>query len=281
MPTIRARLRIPLSIWLALVEAAISGCLGPRPQLPPESHAPSPAGWRQGARTQSASAIDRGWWHQFGDNTLDGLVEQGLRGNDDQRIAIARVAEARAALSLSRSALLPHINAEATGSRDAGISPFGTADQQSSGAFGASVAYDTDLFGRLRDESAAASARLLESQATRDTVQIAIVSTIAACYISLLGLDARLEIAQSTLTLRADSLHVAQRRYAIGYSTDLDLKQAEAEYLATQRLLPALKLSITTQENALSLLLGQTPQSIERGLKLDELLIPQLPSALP
>jgi NodT family efflux transporter outer membrane factor (OMF) lipoprotein len=212
---------------------------------------------------------------------LDGLVERAVRENDDLQIAVARVAEARAVLSLSRAALLPHVDAQATGSRDAGISPFGLADQQTGGGFGASIAYDTDIFGRLRNERGAARAGLSESQGVRDTVRLSVASAAAASYITLRGLDASLEIAQSTLTVRADSLRISRRRYATGYSTALDLKQAEAEYLATQRLIPQLHLAIESEENALSVLLGSSPDTIGRGASLEDISTPVLPHALP
>jgi NodT family efflux transporter outer membrane factor (OMF) lipoprotein len=239
-----------------------------------------PATWRHGEAADGAP-IAENWWREFGDGALDSLVERAVRENDDLQIAIAHVAEARASLSLSRAALLPHVDAQASGVREAGVSPFGLADQQTGGGFGASIAYDTDLFGRLRNERGAAQARLFASQGVRDTVQLFVASAAAASYITLRGLDARLEIAQSTLAVRADSLRVAQRRYALGYSTALDLKQADAEYLATQRLIPQLHLAIESEENALSILLGNAPGAINRGARLVDIRTPELPRALP
>jgi outer membrane protein, multidrug efflux system len=260
--------------------ALLGGCMGPRPPVPPGSHIEAPPTWRHGEHAQGAP-IATNWWREFGDTALDDLVERALRENDDLQIATARVTETRAALSLSRAALLPHIDTQAMGSRDAGISPFGLASQQTSGGFGASIAYDIDLFGRVRNERGAAQARLFESQGARDTVRLSVASAAAASYITLRGLDASLQIAQSTLTVRADSLRIAQRRYALGYSTALDLNQAEAEYQATQRLLPQLHLAIESQENAFSTLLGTSPDTIERGSPLADIRTPVLPRVLP
>jgi multidrug efflux system outer membrane protein len=260
--------------------------MGPRSPVPPASRVEPPQSWRGGAPRQDltngvVTTIDARWWREFGDPTLVRLVESALERNDDQRIAIARVAEARAAVKLARGALLPSADAQVSGAREAGVSPFGTANQQSAGELTASVAYDTDIFGRLRNESAAAVARLLESAAARDTVTLAVASATASSYITIRALDARLEIVQSTLALRAESLHIAQRRYAVGYSTALDLEQAKAEYLSAQRLVPELHLALVKQENALSALLSNVPGAIPRGEKLEELRLPTLPDALP
>lgn len=43
------------------------------------------------------------WWHQFGDDTLDSLVERAILDNDERRIAIARSSEARANARLARA----------------------------------------------------------------------------------------------------------------------------------------------------------------------------------
>jgi outer membrane protein, multidrug efflux system len=266
-----------------LMFATLSGCMGPRPSPPPDATVETPLSWRaiDTASVGAITTIDNRWWREFGDPTLNQLIDLAARQNDDQSIAVARVTEARAALKLARASLLPSVNALATGGRDAGISPFGLENQQTEGEFGASIAYDADIFGRLRYESAAAKARLLESAATRDAMKLSVAAVVAASYITLRALDARLDIAESTLRLRADSLQIAKRRYAIGYSTALDLKLAEAEYFATKQLIPELHLARTSQENALSLVLGHSPEAIPRGRTLEDLTTPALPSALP
>ena len=270
---------------MLLTIAGLSSCMGPRPSVPPDAKVDPPPAWRGNApttvTTNRATTLNSHWWREFGDSTLDQLVELAARQNDDQSIAVARVTEARAALKLARAQLLPSVNVLATGEREAGISPFGRADQQTDGGFGASIAYDADIFGRLRSAHAAAKARLFETEAIRDVVKLSVTSIVAASYISLRALDARLDIAESTLTLRAESLQIAKRRYAVGYSTALDLKLAEAEYLATKRLIPELHLALASEENALSVVLGNSPGAIPRGRALGDLTIPALPSALP
>jgi NodT family efflux transporter outer membrane factor (OMF) lipoprotein len=225
--------------------------------------------------------VDCRWWHQFGDDTLDSLVERAILDNDDERIAIARVSEARANARLARAATLPHVELHGVAKRDAGISPFGLADQETASEFELSIAYDTDIFGRLRNVAAAAAARMAEAEATSDAVHLAVASATAAAYIGLRALDAQLEVVQSTLALRAESLRVAEHRFATGYSSALDLRQAESEYLATQQLIPELKVAITTQENALTILLSRTPGPIPRGTPFAALRTPVPPHTLP
>jgi outer membrane protein, multidrug efflux system len=112
-------------------------------------------------------------------------------------------------------------------------------------------------------------------------VKLAVASSAAAGYIGLRSLDARLAVVRDTVTARAESLRVAQRRAQQGYATQLELEQAEAEYHATEQLVPALQLAIARQENGLSALLGENPRAIERGIALAALTIPSVPTMLP
>jgi outer membrane protein, multidrug efflux system len=263
-----------------LLVVGLCSCAGVRPPLPAESRIEAPSAWRDG-ETTTVVPVDPRWWHQFGDDTLDSLVERAVLDNDDERIAIARLSEARADARLARSTTLPHMELQSVVKRDAGISPFGLADQETAADFGVSIAYDTDIFGRLRNIAGAASARVAEAAATRDAVHLAVASATAAAYIGLRALDARLEVVQSTLALRAESLRVEEHRSATGYSSALELRQAESEYLATKQLIPQLQTAITAQENALAMLLGRTPGPIPRGTPFAALQTPALPHTLP
>jgi NodT family efflux transporter outer membrane factor (OMF) lipoprotein len=100
-------------------------------------------------------------------------------------------------------------------------------------------------------------------------------------YVLLRALDTRLELLSSTRDVRADALRVAQRRLDSGYGTVLEARQAEAELRATEQQIPGVQLAITRQEHALSLLLGDMPSSIARGLTLSALPIPDPGTGVP
>src|SRR5262249_9002712 len=133
----------------------------------------------------------------------------------------------------------------------------------------------------LRNASKAARAALLASEAAHDNVRLAIASSAASGYIGLRSLDARLTILRDTLTARANSLKIAQRRAQSRYATQLELDQAEAEYRSTEQQIPTTELAITRQEDGLSLLLGDNPRAIERGAALSALNFPAVPAMVP
>jgi len=146
----------------------------------------------------------------------------------------------------------------------------------------ATIAYDFDLFGRLASANAAARADLLSSKASHDAVVLGAASTTAAAYITLLGLDERLRIARETVAARADQLRIQRRLTDRGYSSQLELRQAEAEYQSAQDLVPQLELSIAEEEDALSVLLGVPPAAVARETAdLAHLQAPAIPAGLP
>ena len=264
-------------IWFVAV--LLAACAGPRPNAPPDAAVIVPAAWRDGA--DGNGEVTAAWWQGFGDPALTKIVEHAVAHNVDIAIAAARVEEARAQFSAARGQLLPSVELAAGGRRERFLNAFGQSATQTAERAEIDISYDVDLFGRLRNASDAARASLLATQAARDSVTLAVASSAAAGYIGLRALDARLSVVRETVDARAGSLKIAQRRAQSGYATRLELEQAEAELRGTEQLVPALQLAITRQENGLSVLLGENPRAIERGVALSALTTPAVPPMLP
>ncbi|KQR80501.1 efflux transporter outer membrane subunit [Sphingomonas sp. Leaf343] len=271
--------RNALLLGLALAQT-LAACAGPRPAPPQGASVVPPPAWRT-VLDGPGAPIRADWWTAFGDPVLVDLVARALAANPDLGVAAARVEESRATERLARAQRTPTLNAGLPTTEGQTVSPFGTP----STAFGAqpsiTASYDLDLFGRLRQASAAARAQALASEGARDTVRLAIVSGVASGYIQLRALDQRLAVARETLAARSEALRIARRRAETGYTSNLELRQAEGEYRATEQLVPQAQLLVARQENALSLLLGTLPGPIPRGLPLDRLLAPAVPDGLP
>jgi outer membrane protein, multidrug efflux system len=265
---------------VSLVTAMLAACAGPRPNAPVDTTVIAPAAWRDGTTGASDAEIAE-WWRAFKDPVLTRIVEHALTSNVDVAIAATRVEEARAQFSAARGQLLPSAELVAGGKRERFLNAFGQPASQSAEQAQIQISYDLDLFGRLRDASAAARAAFLATQAAQDNVKLAVASSAAAGYIGLRALDARLEVVRETLVAREGSLRIARRRAQSGYATQLELEQAEAEFHATEQLIPPLQLAITRQENGLSVLLGENPRGIERGVALSALTTPAVPPMLP
>ncbi|MBE1529995.1 NodT family efflux transporter outer membrane factor (OMF) lipoprotein [Sphingopyxis sp. OAS728] len=259
--------------------AALTACAGPQVATTTVAPVAPPLAWRTDAGP--SAALQRDWWRSFGDPTLTALVDAALANNSDIGVAAARVREARANVALARAQTLPAIDATLGGGRSRSVNAFGQPVEQNFAQPQLQVAYEVDLFGRLADQQSAARDLYLASEAAHDTIQLSIAAAVAGNYVVLRGLDARLEVARETVSARSESLRIAKSRVGSGYSPKLELEQAQAEYDATAQIVPQIELAIARTEDALSLLVGDSPRAIERGEALDRLTVPLVPDGLP
>jgi outer membrane protein, multidrug efflux system len=266
--------------FAALGLLLLAACVGSRPEPPTHASVTPPQIWR--TDVSPGGGISSNWWQAFGDPVLTRVVDSAVDNNVDIGLAAARVAEARGQFHLAKTQTLPNVVGVAGGGRQRDLNPgFGIPESQTAGQAEVSISYDLDFFGRLTHASDAARAALLSSEAARDNIRLAVAASAAAGYITLRALDARLAVLRATLAARADSLKIARRRLETGYSSELDLAQAEADYRAAAQLIPVALLAIARQEDGLSMLLGVNPQQIDRGVDLDKLAFPSVPATLP
>ena len=274
---------------LALLSAALllAGCaVGPdykRPevQVPPEFRGQSPD-----VPASERSIADLAWWEVFQDEVLQELLRTALAANYDLRIAAARVLDARAQVTINRSFQFPDVtgNASAAYTRIFGdlapsqfkstFSPVGTLD----------LAWELDLWGRLRRATEAARGDLLATEDARQFVMSTLISDVATAYFQLRELDLELEISRRTLASRQGSLRLVQRRYEGGVAALIDVRQAEVLLYTAAETIPDVERRIGQTENLISLLLGRHPGSVLRGRSTAEELAlapPNVPAGLP
>lgn len=258
---------------------ALSACVPTLQDAPVGAAVAPPVEWR--TQLATAAPVEDQWWSSFGDPQLTRLVEQARLNNPDIRIAAAKVEDARATEQGSRGYLLPSLGAGVEGGVRREVSTFGQAQESvvAKPAFRAS--YEVDLFGKNAARVDAAEAGFAASAAGEEAARLAVTAATASGYIMLLALDARLAVLEETLASRQDAVKFARDRAEVGYTSQLPLRQAEAEYQATAQLVPQLKAQIARQENALSTLTGKLPGSIERGGSLSDLKTPAAPATLP
>ncbi|AZI37017.1 putative outer membrane efflux protein [Caenibius tardaugens NBRC 16725] len=273
------RARAPASHASWLLPLLLAGCAGPHVETAQLAPLTPPAQWR--VDPGATAPLERAWWQAFGDPVLTELVTHALANNLDIAIAGTRVRDAKAQEMAARAALLPTLDAVASGADSRSLNAFGQPTEQTAAQPQVQAAWEIDLFGRLSDTRSAARSAWLASEAARDSVRLSIASAVASGYINLLALDARLQTAQQTLTARAQTLRLIQRREAAGYSPKLERMQAEAEYQAAAQIIPPLEQAIAQQENGLKLLTGELPGAIARGGTLATLTEPAIPDGLP
>ncbi|TFW27588.1 efflux transporter outer membrane subunit [Massilia horti] len=268
--------RVGAALLLALV---LAGC-GMAPQKPPASTLVMPPAWRTPV-VGPESKVERDWWRAFDDPALDALVRKALEHNADLRTARSRLQEYRARVIVAQSAQRPELNANLSPSKSRLIGPFGTPIQIAAITGGVTASYEVDLSGALAATTAAARFDYQTQQAAADAAALSVAATVASGYLNLRGLDAQLVVAHDTLISRQRSFDLARRQFEVGYSSRLELAQAEAELHTAAGVVPQLEQAIGEQENALSVLVGDNPGPVARGRTLSELNAPSIAPGLP
>src|SRR5512132_115839 len=223
-----------------------------------------PAAWRESADN---SVRDGNWWRVYADPALEALIAESLANNRDLARAAARVDEARALVQQSEAAYFPTVDATFNRNRTlssaaTGLLPPGVQRERNDYRAAISVAYEVDLWGRLRATTAAARADLLASEAARETVRITLSADVAKTWFALRALDAQVEATRRTLALREQGLGLQQKRFDGGVISEYDYRQLEAEVAAARAQLPPLERDREIQETALAVLLGRSPRVI-------------------
>jgi multidrug efflux system outer membrane protein len=235
------------------------------------------------AQRTAASFGDEKWWDVFQDEELRKLIRTALKSNYDVRIAATRILEAQAQLGITRADQYPSLQAggSLTDQRTPQIGPV-PSFEVSLGQVTTSAAWNLDFWGRYRRATEAARANLLANEWAQKQVMATLVENVATGYFQLRELDLELEISKRTLGSRNESLKLTQTLEQHGLSSLLDVRQSEQLVYTAAAEVPDFERQIAQQENALSILLGQNPGDIPRGLRLTEQPhAPEVPAGLP
>ncbi len=266
----------------AVLVLALAGCavgpnfVKPQPDMPP--------GYRSElAPAEAASFADQPWFDVFQDATLLGQIEEALASNYDLRTAAARVEQAQHFVGVTRSPIFPQ--AEYEGGAQRGKSFLGPNRDNATfntflGTF--NMAWEIDLWGRIRRATEASEAELYATNDVRRGVVLSLVSGVAASYFALQELDLELEIAQRTTKSFTDTLDLFTTRFQSGLDSNLSVVRAAAARAQAAATVSQLQQQIVQQENAISVLLGRPPGPVAREPMLTrDALPPQAPAGLP
>jgi len=263
----------------------LSGCaVGPNYQRV-KVNAPAEFRGVEGA-AQQASYADLPWWDAFKDPQLQSLIKTALANNYDLAIAVSRVEQSRQVAAQARAQYFPFVNYSVGASNGkneflGSVAP-GLGTTQGAFLLAGSVAWEPDIWGRIRRLNESARAQYLSTEEARRGVMLSLTSDVAQAYFELLGLELQLQIAKETTASFADTLKLFTQRYEGGVASKLDTSRAEAAEAAAAAAVPEYERQIAIKENQISILLGQNPEPINHTARLlDEVVPPDIPVGLP
>jgi len=257
-------IRNALPIILTII--CLAGCttLAPkytRPEAPVPAEWPKGPAYKDSAVTPGAPAVaDIGWREFYVDEQLQKVIGLGLNNNRDLRVAALNIEKARALYRIQRAELFPTVNAAGIGSRQrlpASVSGTGQSMtvEQYSVNLGVS-SWELDFFGRIRSLKDRALEQYLATEQARRSAQISLVAEIANVYLTLAADRESLKLAQNTLESQEATYNMIRRRYEVGASSELDLRQAQTRMEAARVDVATYTRQVALDENALNLLIG-------------------------
>jgi len=241
-----------------------SGCnLGSPPEgagiLSEAARTSIPGAWQAGA---GAGAVVPGWVTTFNDARLTKLVEEAVGRNPDLRAAAARVEASREAVRIAGAGLYPSIGMKGLGERQGndlsgdlglGIDPpalgglgvenagggAGSRSVESSSrrtvyGAGVGVAWEADVWGRVRSKRAAAVAESAAAAADLEFARQSLAATVARAYFAVIEADQQASNARETLGLYEEYLKLLNVKKEQGFASDFELAQVQTRMSATE-----------------------------------------------
>jgi NodT family efflux transporter outer membrane factor (OMF) lipoprotein len=249
--------------------------VGPNYKRPPAPIAPQ---WidADDARVHSQPVDDSYWWAVFNDRVLNSLVESAYQQNLTLKQAGFRVLQTRAQLAIAIGNIFPQtqrafadyiregLSTTVAGRRPTFQGPFERViDRQfvperwfNIYDLGFNLAWEVDIWGKLRRMVEAANAQLNVSVEDYDAVLVTLVADVAQAYTQIRTLQAEIEYTKANIDLPRRTLTLVTERYKGGAVSKLDVTQATQNLADTEALLRPLEISLRQANNRLCLLLG-------------------------
>lgn len=310
--------------YTVVLASMLSGCaVGPNYHgVPPQTTADLPSHYKNSSpgnerwrlAVPNEVALGGRWWLIFHDSTLEQLEMAALANNQDLKIAVNRIDQARALTRLAAADLFPNIGAgssftaQRTSATDAverarlvgsASSLTGTAGgPQYTGSNGPLITeqpvssqfdllshnidlnWELDIFGRVRRN--VESAKATKQEAVYDLLagQLSVTASVATEYYTLRALDTEIGILEESIATREGALEIAEERFQAGLTSELDVQRARSDLASNQADLYAVRRSRAEVENAIATLTGRPASDLEIASKPLEDGPPRIPPGL-
>jgi multidrug efflux system outer membrane protein len=267
------------------VAAALAGCaLSPPPahkeilrDALPKGTA-IPATWKAAA---AKGSVADNWLRSLHDPVLEDLVAETIANNRDLAQAAQRVKIAEQAVIVAGAQLLPQVGANVGGRSTYNEDHDGTFDAS---AVYAGVAWELDLWGRLRAQRAATEAAATATALDYAYARQSIAATVAKAWYLASEARQQLALAEQAVTVYGELLALVKIRRTTGKDSDLDVADMSAKLNSSKGHLEAARAAYGETRRALEVLLGRYPAAeIEAAARFPPLpppVAPGLPASL-
>lgn len=243
-------------ILLAVLMAACSGVKNlPEPDINvPESYTATAQ-----AAEDSVCIADLVWFEFYSDSVLCGFIRKTLENNKDLQIAASRIEELRQIYGIEKVNILPVLSGNVYAQDETNdYSGKGISHDREIGVK-VSVAWEINLWGSFEWAKKKAGSNFKASVEDYRAMQMSLIAMTAETYYRLLALENEVAIVNRTVESRKESLRMAKIRFEGGLTSETVYQQAMVEYSSAASRLPELKKRLYATRNALTVLMGRTP----------------------
>jgi outer membrane protein, multidrug efflux system len=265
---------------------SLAGC-----SLAPDYHPPEIAtapAYKESGDWQTAGTdipASGKWWEIFADPTLSGLEERVEAGNPSLAAAVARYDQATGLVRYNRADLFPEITANTAVSRrrvsEGRPLSNGSAATYTDPTIGASLAYELDLFGRVRNSIKAAQAGAQASESDVAGVRLGLQAQLASAYFDMRGLDQRIVLLRQTVDAYQRAYDLTATRHDGGIASGIDVSRARSQLASARAELDAVAAARANDEHAIAVLVGEAPAGFAIPVAEVRLVPPAIPASLP
>jgi NodT family efflux transporter outer membrane factor (OMF) lipoprotein len=259
---------LPSLMTVVAFGVALAGCaVGPR-YVPPATSAVEAAPFVSAKTPVTADQTPpAAWWRLYNDPVLDSLVQRALAENQDLKVAIANLENARALVGEARSQLYPTTALSAgpsygrttTANADAVAAHQKEAKSTWTYSEAFTAAYEVDLFGRVRRSIQAARADAGAAEAARDAMRITVVAETAQAYVDICAYAEQAATARRSVDVVRQTYDITVRERDAGAASDFDVARAATLLRQAEAAVPPLDGARRVAVFELAALLGLPP----------------------
>jgi NodT family efflux transporter outer membrane factor (OMF) lipoprotein len=261
--------RIHKAFALPLLAASLAACttVGPDYHVPQQAVVNRPAAQAAFVGANDApyktAPLPDDWWRLYQDPLLDRLIAKAFAANADLRVAAANLQRAHAVLDEVEERKRPEVEMSAAPQygRIAGAS-LGIPEKLPAGGLydgDIRVAYQVDMWGRLRRAIEAAEADRDAAQAAGDLAHVMVAADTTRAYAEACSAGYQLKVAQASVDLQGRFVQLTRDRIQRGRGIAIDTSRAQAQLDGLRANLPPLVARQRTALYRLAVLTGDVP----------------------
>lgn len=244
------------------------------------------SGYEHWQMVSEATTATSAWWQAFKDDTLNQLIETLTINNATLQASEAQYRAAVAALMGSQASQVPTLSATASANNGtvATSNSFSSSSlpTNSNYALNASVSWELDLWGRIRQTVQSNEAKAQASLADLYAARLSSQALLVQSYFQLRNTDLQIDIVNTSIAAYHRFVRLTQARQQAGVVSSLDVAQAKTQYHTTQAQLLDLQEQRAHYQHAIATLLGQSASGFTISKRNeDSTSMPALPTLVP